>query len=254
MGVSARRGWERNARNPEDHLNCRPRPPRMSGNARTRCRHPSRDAGNRASFAGLRCRGAQRQGAPCKLRRAISMVEIARAIRLTRHDFDDARPRPSSRPRPATQVVFGITRRSDQSTAAVGRRLFVGRRYWRHRHPAVFASFRSMHGRHPIKGCPTGTSVNKGRPTAARALIHATSENPGWIAGRGRLEGRGFDVAETASSETDCTRDSVTDPAANRNRAYRGVPQSGERDAVSRVPPEEAATGDPGGIRAGNER
>lgn len=74
-------------------------------------------------------------------------------------------------------------------------------------------------------------------------------ENPGWIAGRGRLEGRGLGDTETASSETDCTRDSVTDPAANRNRAYEGVPQSGERDAVSRVTPEEATPGDPGGIR-----
>lgn len=74
-------------------------------------------------------------------------------------------------------------------------------------------------------------------------------QNTGWIAGRGRLEGRGFCFTETASSETDCTRDSGTDPAANRNRAYQGVPQSGEREAVSRVPAEEATTGDPGGIR-----
>lgn len=55
-------------------------------------------------------------------------------------------------------------------------------------------------------------------------------------------------IAETASSETYCTRASVTDPAANRKRASRGVPQSGERDAVSRGPPLEVTAGNPGGI------
>jgi len=39
------------------------------------------------------------------------------------------------------------------------------------------------------------------------------------IAGCDRLEGHGSSVTETASSETDCTRDSAADPASNRNRA-----------------------------------
>jgi len=89
----------------------------------------------------------------------------------------------------------------------------------------------------------------KARRTHTATTIVSRYQNPARIAGRGRLEGRGFGVAETASSETDCTRDSGTDPAGDRNRAYQGVPQSGERDAVSRVTPEEATPGNPGGIR-----
>jgi len=55
-------------------------------------------------------------------------------------------------------------------------------------------------------------------------------------AGRGRLEGHGPCITETASSETDCTRDSA------RARPYVGIArlseaaQSGEREAVSCVP------------------
>lgn len=47
-------------------------------------------------------------GAPCTDTRDFEVDAIARAIRLTRHDFDDARPRPSSRPRPAIQVVVCV--------------------------------------------------------------------------------------------------------------------------------------------------
>ena len=76
-----------------------------------------------------------------------------------------------------------------------------------------------------VDGVTQKGALRKGCPTYRGALrVHRHISNPGWIGGRGRLEGRGFSGAETASSETDCTRDSGTDPAANRNRAYKRVP------------------------------
>ena len=56
------------------------------------------------------------------------------------------------------------------------------------------------------------------------------------IAGCGRLEGHGSSVIETASSATDCTRDSAPSrPQIGIARLSEGA-QSGARDAVSRVP------------------
>ena len=54
-------------------------------------------------------------------------------------------------------------------------------------------------------------------------------------AGRGRLEGSGSRITETASSATDCTRDSAPPrPQIGIARLSEGA-QSGARDAVSRV-------------------
>jgi hypothetical protein len=55
-------------------------------------------------------------------------------------------------------------------------------------------------------------------------------------AGGGRLEGHGSRIIETASSATDCTRDSVqTRPPIGIARSSAAA-QSGTRDAVSRAP------------------
>src|SRR6186997_1951743 len=56
------------------------------------------------------------------------------------------------------------------------------------------------------------------------------------MAGGGRLEGHGRSEAETASSETDCTRDSALSWRKSESRVLSEGAQSGERDAVSRVP------------------
>ena len=47
------------------------------------------------------------------------------------------------------------------------------------------------------------------RAGAAGSRVRA-SEKTAWITGRGRLEGRGYQFTETASNETDCTRDSAS--------------------------------------------
>ena len=72
-------------------------------------------------------------------------------------------------------------------------------------------------------------------PSGSNGVRRARCASRG-IAGCGRLEGHGAGVTETASSETDCTRDSApTRPRFGIARLSE-VAQSGERDAVSRVP------------------
>jgi hypothetical protein len=52
---------------------------------------------------------------------------------------------------------------------------------------------------------------------AAGSRVRA-SEKTARIAGRGRLEGRGYQFTETASNETDCTRDSALNVRKSESR------------------------------------
>ena len=80
----------------------------------------------------------------------------------------------------------------------------------------------------PLNSLPPDQTASGPRAGARRASRG--------IAGCGRLEGHGSSVTETASSETDCTRDSApTRPQIGIARLSEAA-QSGERDAVSRVP------------------
>ena len=70
-----------------------------------------------------------------------------------------------------------------------------------------------------------GTSVTL-RQVALVLALHFALPKSAWIDGRGRLGGRGSGVTETASSETDCTRD---EPSAHgTSNAFRW-PSSKER-------------------------
>ena len=132
---------------------------------------------------------------------------------------------------------------------------FAGSRLLRQDLPRRRAFLR--HGRPPMRGIPRIAPARRRQAsrlerrerivfeTSLRGRGHHRTTRRHRIAGRGRLEGRGSAAIETESSETDCTRDSA--PARpqigiarlSTRRPVKGRPttaQSGERDAVSRVP------------------
>ena len=107
------------------------------------------------------------------------------------------------------------------------------------------------------------TPLLTGVGSSPAALAHSRSNGvrparrraaPGWSAGRGRLEGGGPGAIETASREADCTRDSASDNAEIGIARLRIGAQSGERDAVSRVPLRIATTHRVVAIRGGHDR